>query len=67
MPLAPAQVAALGMAAIGIGLIAAAFIGESLGAVRMGLGLTLVIAALITAGLQALNSHGASPSTQEES
>ena len=60
MALAPAQVAALGLAVLGTGIGAAAFVGDGIGPVRLGIGITLVVAALITAGLQLLNRNVAS-------
>jgi hypothetical protein len=56
---APAHVAALAMACFGLGLIAAAFLGEAFGAVRLLGGLGLLALALIVSGLQVLSRNGA--------
>jgi hypothetical protein len=57
MALAPGLLAAIGLAILGIGLTAAAFIGEGVGPLRLGFGIALVVAALITAGLQLLSRN----------
>lgn len=59
MSLAPAHVVAIGLACFGLGLIAAAFVGEPFGLSRLLLGIGLLVVAMITSGIQLLNRHGA--------
>lgn len=66
MALPPGQLAAVGLGVLGAGLGASAFIGEGVGALRLGAGITLVVAALITSGMQLLNRNGASSAPREE-
>ncbi len=56
---APANLAAVALAVFGIGLIVAAFVGAGLGTLGLGVGIVLVVAGLITAGLHSLTRHGA--------
>ncbi|MHB1262323.1 MAG: hypothetical protein ACYC2H_11490 [Thermoplasmatota archaeon] len=64
--IAPANLAAITMAIFGVGLIAAAFLGAGVDALRLFFGIVFVVAALITAGLNLLMRHGASTSVGEE-
>ena len=64
MPLAPAHVIAIALACLGLGLVAAAFIGEPFRLARLLLGIGLVVVAMIASGIQALNRHGA-PAKEE--
>lgn len=59
MALPAAQWAALLVAVVGVGLIAAAFAGL-LPASRLLVGLVLLVGAMITSGLQLLNRNGGS-------
>jgi hypothetical protein len=56
---APAHAVAFAMAFFGLGLIAAAFLGDAFGAFRLLGGLGLLALALIVSGLQVLLRHGA--------
>ena len=61
-----AQVAAMAMGVLGLGLVAAAFIGSSFGPLRLFFGLGLVVTALITAGLQMLVRNAAPTAPGED-
>ena len=65
MRLAPAHVAAIACGFFGLGLIAAAFLGEALGAVRLVGGIGLLVLAMILSGVQALLRHGAGAEGKE--
>jgi hypothetical protein len=58
MVLPSGQLAAVALAALGVGLILSAFVGEGVAALLLGFGIALVVAALITAGMQLLNRNG---------
>lgn len=64
--LAPAQVAALALGVLGLGLVAAAFAGDAFGPTRLFLGLGLLVTAMITAGLHLLIRHSAPTNPSEE-
>lgn len=52
------------MAFFGLGLIAAAFLGEAFGALRLFAGLGLLALALIVSGLQVLLRNGPAPTEE---
>ncbi len=56
---APARLAAVALAVLGLGLIAAAIAGESFAALRLYVGLGLLVLALLASGLQVLLRSGA--------
>jgi hypothetical protein len=58
MRLPPAHVAAIAMAAFGLALVVAAFVGASFGVVRLLVGLALIVIAMVTSGLQLLATGG---------
>ena len=66
MPMAPGHLAAVALGLCGLGLMAYAFVGEGFSPARMLFGIALVMAALITAGLQLLNRNGASYAMEED-
>jgi hypothetical protein len=65
MAIAPANLTAVAMALLGTGLLVSAFVGESLGLMRLLGGIALVVAALITTGLQLLNRNAGSMTMKE--
>ncbi|HJQ93626.1 MAG TPA: hypothetical protein VJ874_05005 [Candidatus Thermoplasmatota archaeon] len=66
LDLAPATVAGLACAVLGLGLVASAFLGEGFGVVRLFLGLGLLVTGMITAGLQLLLGKAAPTKPTEE-
>jgi hypothetical protein len=66
MALPPGQLSAIGLGVLGVALVASAFAGEALGVFRLGLGIALVVAALLTSGLQLLNRNGATARPDRE-
>lgn len=54
----PANLASIALAILGMGLIAMAVSTTSVGAIGLVLGIALIVAALITAGLGMLTRHG---------
>lgn len=57
--LSPSLVVAIALAVFGIGLVAAAFVGDAFGVSRLVLGFVFITAGLITAGAGALLHHSA--------
>jgi uncharacterized membrane protein len=63
LELAPTHIVAIAMAVLGLGLVAAAFVGEGFGSYRLLFGIALFVAAFLTVGLHLLNHHAAPAST----
>lgn len=57
---APAHVVAAALGLFGLGLVAAAFVGEPFAVTRLLAGIGLAVVAMLVLGLQALNRHGGS-------
>lgn len=64
--LAPANLAAVALGVFGLGLTASSFLGARVATLRLVLGILLIVAALITAGLNLLMRHGAATRPTED-
>jgi len=58
MALAPATATGIALALAGLALLVAAFVSGSVTAVRLMLGIALLVAGMITSGLHLLARHG---------
>jgi hypothetical protein len=59
MAIAPAHLVAISLGFFGLALVVAAFVGETFAALRLFGGIGLLVAAMITSGVQLLSRHGA--------
>lgn len=65
MAIAPAHVVAIALGLFGAGLVAASLMGDSFGALRLFGGITLLVIAFITSGVQLLTRNAAASNEEE--